>query len=1003
MLQSSKWLLIIFGSLFYSTISVAQFNSKQLEQDIVFQKGVNALHSGDTLMAYQYFQSIYAVATNNQDVNYYYHMLSLALNKPAAASTTTKWLAESENRVYNSRLNYFLGRYFFKKIAGDAAINAFAKVSIDDLSNDEIGLMKFEQAYLYFKKGDWDKAVNLLNSIRQIKSHHYYYDANYYAGFIALQQKNFTLAMDCFKIASESNSYNTLTPFYISQLYFLMGDVNAAMLNCEAALNKGNQYYKSDLEQLLGHLLFDKKEYARALPYLEKFVAAKTNADFQDIYQLSFCYFEAAQWDKAIEGFKKLATIDDSLGQNSMYLLATSYLKKNDLNGARNAFLLCSTKSQNLSQKEVASFNYGKLSVALKEYSVSISSLDKFMESYPNSVYLEEAKELWITALTYNNNFVQAIEAYQSIEQPNASLQMVYPSILYGRACLYLNDGQKDKAFELFEKLYNTPYNTKVIALTSFWLGELAYKLGRIDESIMYLGHYLQNPIVASQVSEQHAHYTLGYCHLKNGNYQMAINSFNKVLIGAIAMNYDLYQRDAYTRVADCQMMLKSLKTALITYDKIIDFGWDNLDYALLQKSILLGGLGKTKEKINVLNNFIVDYAKSSYINDARIELADTYVSQENFQNAIAPLTQVLLDKKGEAFYPQAYYKLGIVYFNLDKNEMALNSFNDLFKAYPNSLESENSVEFVRNIYVENQTPELFVQFMNDNNKPLSTNEQDSLVFRSAMLKYEQKQYASSAIGLTKYIQLFPQGKNQLEANYLIAEMAYAQQQLDTAAYYFSKVADQAPNKFAERAALVAARLYYFDFKLFDKAETYFTLLSQYATQQENKIEANRGLLRCQYKLEKWEASAPIATLILSDKNSANDDLLMANMILYHNLLISKDTTEAINILQKVIKFAPSSYTAEAHYNLAKLQYDLGKYGVAEKTAFDLIKKQASFEFWVTKVYILLGDIYLAQKDNFNAIATYKSVAENANFDELKKIAADKLAVLQLLDQTNLK
>ena len=63
---------------------------------------------------------------------------------------------------------------------------------------------------------------------------------------------------------------------------------------------------------------------------------------------------------------------------------------------------------------------------------------------------------------------------------------------------------------------------------------------------------------------------------------------------------------------------------------------------------------------------------------------------------------------------------------------MALQTFRDLFAGYPTSNESDNAVEFVRNIFIEDQTPELFVQFMNDFGKSLSTNEQDSLVYRSA-------------------------------------------------------------------------------------------------------------------------------------------------------------------------------------------------------------------------------------------------------------------------------
>jgi len=45
-------------------------------------------------------------------------------------------------------------------------------------------------------------------------------------------------------------------------------------------------------------------------------------------------------------------------------------------------------------------------------------------------------------------------------------------------------------------------------------------------------------------------------------------------------------------------------------------------------------------------------------------------------------------------------------------------------------------------------------------------------------------------------------------------------------------------------------------------------------------------------------------------------------------------------------------------------------------------------------VSILLGDIYVAQKDSFNAIATYKSVADNATIEPLKIVAAQKLKEL---------
>ena len=100
-----------------------------------------------------------------------------------------------------------------------------------------------------------------------------------------------------------------------------------------------------------------------------------------------------------------------------------------------------------------------------------------------------------------------------------------------------------------------------------------------------------------------------------------------------------------------------------------------------------------------------------------------------------------------------------------------------------------------------------------------------------------------------------------------------------------------------------------------------------------------------------------------------------------------------------MIKSNSTLITAEAHYLLAKLCLDQQKLSLAEKTAFDVIKKQSAYEYWVTKSYVLLGDIYIAQKDNFNAIATYKSVAENASIEELKLEAANKLKLL--VESTN--
>jgi len=686
-----KSLSIRVGALFILMIFTyhtnAQYSQNTRSLDPVFQKGVHALHQGDTLAAFQYIQTAYHLKPKQEDINYYYTYLSLVLQKPAAENLAILYLKTSTNKIFNARINYFLGDFYVKKQNTQEALNAFNKVSIADLNNEELITMKYLQGYLYFKLGNWDKATNLLNSIRQLKKSKYYTDANYYAGFIALQKKDFNLALACFEIASNNEAYASLTPFYISQIYYFNGNIDAAMVNCERALQLEGQYYNLQLQQLMGHLLFEKKQYQKAVPYLAKYVAAQDIVEVQDLYQLSFCYFQDQQWEKSVEGFKKLANVDDSLGQNSMYLLGTAYLKVNDKNGAKNAFMLCASKSINLEQKEISLFNYGKLLVELKEYSLAVTVLDKFIENYPQSTYFPESKALWITALALNNNYKQALEAYQLVENPSLELLKIYPAILYGLSCNHINDGEVEKAYTLLNQLRNAPYNGNFLSATHFWLGEISYKMGLIADAIGYLQKYMLDPVNVGEVNATNARYILGYCFLKNGAYQKALLQFKEIssLDPGIALNH--FQQDAYVRVADCQMMLKKMNEALATYQRVIDLSWSYADYAFLQKATLLGGIGKVNEKIKMLTNFESGFPNSTYINDARMELADTYVSQEKFQDAIAPLTKISLDKSATQFYPQTFYKLGIVYFNLDKNIIALSTFKDLYASYPNSTE----------------------------------------------------------------------------------------------------------------------------------------------------------------------------------------------------------------------------------------------------------------------------------------------------------------------------
>jgi TolA-binding protein len=412
--------------------------------------------------------------------------------------------------------------------------------------------------------------------------------------------------------------------------------------------------------------------------------------------------------------------------------------------------------------------------------------------------------------------------------------------------------------------------------------------------------------------------------------------------------------------------------------------------------------MNKNAEKILLLQSLERLYPGSSLVPDANLEIANTYLADENYLAAVAPLKKVAGNKKAEALGPQAYLKLGVAYFNLDRNEEALDTFKKLVSAYPNTQEATDAIEYIRNIFIEKQKPAEFVDFMKQAGRPITNNEEDSLTFRSSMLRYEAKDLVGARSGFAAYLASFPQGRYHLEANYYSAEMLAANKSLKEALPFYKAVADEAQNKFAERSTLQVARIYYFELKDYVNAEKYFSQLKSIATQQENRLEAMRGLLRCQFKAQQWKEAAANAQDLLLEKGIATDDRMMASMVVAKNHQLGNEAESAIVAYRQVVNAGKSEYAAEAQYRIAEILMQQDKLADAEKASFEVIRKLGSYEYWVTKSYLLLGDIYVKQKDLFNAEATFKSVVDNATIPELKAEAQQKLnLVLEEKNKTN--
>ena len=791
-------------------------------------------------------------------------------------------------------------------------------------------------------------------------------------------------------------------PFYETEIYYFNGDREKAIATGEAALQKGGQYYDLQLEQLLGHALFEKRQFSRALPYLEKYVTSTPKVSREDLYELSYCYYQAGQWNKAIEGFKELGGKEDSLAQNSMYLLADAYLRTNQKPSARSAFLFCELNSSNAAQKEISQFNYGKLSYELSYLDVALTELENFIATYPSSSYSGEAKELLVNVLANTNNYKDALTLFESIRSQNLTVLRSYPRILYGRAVELINDQQLDEADQLLDRIFTAPYNEGQIQAAYFWKGEIAYRNNEPDSAIYYLARYLLNPVDYGEVNPRDARYTLGYSYMKVQDFAEAQRNFEQVAT-RVSLASGSLEQDAFIRLADCYFMQKKFQVAQQMYGEVIRQNLPEADYAYYQTAIIAGASSNFTEKINILHSLPLRYPSSNLVPEASMELANTYMAAENFKDAVGPLNNILGSPKGQPLKPKAYLNLGVCYFNLNDNDAALNNFKLLISSFPNSSESDDAIEYIQSIFVSRQQPEEFVSFMRQNGKNISHNEEDSLTYVSAELRYEQKDFDNALTGFQNYLSKFPDGTYTLDADFLSAEIYNTRKDYKNALVYYEAVAAKAPNRYAETAVLQAARLNYFDLQDYSSAEQYYAQLKTIATQPDDRLESMRGLLRCQYKLAQWPDAVQNASELLQQKGIATDDKMMANMVVAKNDQLTHQLNEAIIAFRSVVDLGKSEYAAEARYQIAEILFEEQKYKEAEKAGFEVINKAGSYDYWITKAYILLGNIYFAEKDFFNAEATLKSVVANAADTSLQQEAQKQLDIVTAEDNKNSK
>lgn len=935
------------------------------------------------------------LSPEQQESVFYDLQCGLRLAQPQAAQDALQFLAGNPLQVFQDRIHAALANYYFRTGQWAACIDHFSRSGITHFSNREIAAAQFQQGYAHFLLQQYKEAKPLFNSVRSLPQDLFKNDATYYYALLLIKERIWDEALLQLRLVEYDSTYGPFVPYYIAQLLVSKGQRAEAV---DYVLDRQRKvpapYHQKELQQLLGQSYFLQEKYQQALVHLTAYAAKADTLSREDNYQIAFSQYQTGDISAALPRLRSLSTQNDSLGQHAMFLLGDACLQQGDRAAARSAFLFCSRNSIDAGQRESARFLYAKLSYQLGFFDEALTGMQSFMVDYPHSSYLGEIKELQLAVLAATSNYKEALIMLDQLKSPSETALRLFAPILFGRAAELINDGELNTAEALIDRALTDRYNQSLLAYLFFWKGELAFRDQRYSVAVDYLQQYLKTEAPAlGEVQPQHARYSLAYAYMRLEQYDQALPLF-KTISGQVGANAGLLGQDALIREADCLLMLKRYDLAGAVYRKVIDFAWKEADYALYQMAFI-AGIKNPDEKIRLLKTMENSFKGSPLVTASWMAIADTYMEDERFSLAKPFLEKVIAKEKSMQLLPQAHLKLGIAHYNSDNNKAARDQFNLVVDNFSNSEEATDALENLKAIYVEEGRSAEFISYVQSKGLSLSASAEDSLRFAAAEQLYTSKEFDQAVAALQAYLSTSSRPAFVLDAYAMLATMAKERKDTARALLYYDSLLVLAPNRYAEEAALQAARISFFDQKNYERSLYYYGKLYELTGLASSKLEALRGLLRAHYLEGQLDKAASWGSVLLNEKGSGPDDKALVALVAAKMYSAQSKEEEAQFSLRQVISLNKASLAAEARYELAASLFRKQQYGAAEKAAFETINKSGSYESWVTRSYLLLGDIYFAQRDFFNAKATYQSVNENAGSDEFRKIAAEKLEQVQ--------
>jgi TolA-binding protein len=987
-MNRNKLILIFSFLLIFIIQASAQLRFTAKESGSEFNRGMELFNKEKYPAAIRLFDSFVKSGDKSNlimvaDAEYYSAIAALKLFNADAEFRMIMFISTHPESPRINEARLALGDYFYQNKNYRKAVTYYESVNRQELKSEKLAEYFFRLGYSLYIKGDKSRALLMFSEIKDIDTE-YTPPAVYYFSQIAYEQKMYQTAMAGFIRLKEDETFGGVVPFYIVQILYLQKNYDGILSMAPDLLNSAGKERAVELYRFIGDAYYNKENYKEALPYLEKYSTGARASDREDKYQLGYCYYKTGEIDKAIKIFLEIGARSDLLSQNIWNLLGDCYLQKGDKKRAQFAFGEASKLNFDKKIKEESLFNYAKLTyeTAYSPFGEAIASFQEYIDLYPGSVRIQEAYDYLVATFMQLKNYKAALSSLDKIRNKDSRLEEAYQRVAFFRGLELFKNMEIEASIDMFDKsLKYEKYNRSIRARAIYWRGEAWYRLAQYDKARNDYEVFMGIP--GSMLLNEYnlVRYNLGYALFNLKDYTNALNHLKTFESGVTNVRPEVLA-DAKNRIADCYYIATNYPMAISYYDKVIEYGNLDADYAMFQKGFSLGLMNDGRGKVDILTSLTLKYPSSSFVPDAIFERGRAYLVMEDYKKGEADFNTIISTYQTSPFVPRAIVQLGLLYYNLGENDKAISQYKKVIENFRSSPEARYAMTGLRNTYVEINDVEAYFAYIRtlDGYGDVNMAEKDSLLYTSGENLYINGKYDKATEVFKNYLNEFSNGSFRQNVQYYLAECLRSAGKNDEALKLYIEVAGEPNNQFLEQS-LIAASAILFDKEDYTASLDYYEKLEKVAGNSVNELIALKGQLRSAYQAGDAQKTIVAAGKINNLVNIPEELVREATFMSAKANYSLNNFEEALRDFRRVAKEVTSVEGAESKYRVAELLYKKDLMAESEKIITEFIDQNTPHQFWMARMFLLLADISIKKGDTLQARATLQSLKDYYTVD----------------------